>query len=91
MEKKLEDMTVDQRIRHWAKVQEKERKERQEVIDKLSPQQILAVHTIYRLSKEITNEALHGGGVRYIYCDLFNELEEAVQSVRTQFNMGDDK
>lgn len=91
MEKKLEDMTVDQRIRHWAKVQEKERKERQEVIDKLSPQQILAVHTMYRLSKEITNEALHGGGVRYIYCDLFNELEEAVQSVRTQFNMGDDK
>ena len=91
MAKKLEDMTVDQRIRHWAKVQEKERKERQEVIDKLSPQQILAVHTIYRLSKEITNEALHGGGVRYIYCDLFNELEEAVQSVHTQFNMGDDK
>ena len=91
MEKKLEDMTVDQRIRHWARIQEKERKERQEVIDKLSPQQILAVHTIYRLSKEITNEALHGGGVRYIYCDLFNELEEAVQSVHTQFNMGDDK
>lgn len=91
MEKKLEDMTVDQRIRHWAKVQEKERKERQEVINKLSPQQILAVHTMYRLSKEITNEALHGGGVRYIYCDLFNELEEAVQSVHTQFNMGDDK
>ena len=91
MEKKLEDMTVDQRIRHWARIQEKERKERQEVINKLSPQQILAVHTIYRLSKEITNEALHGGGVRYIYCDLFNELEEAVQSVHTQFNMGDDK
>lgn len=91
MAKKLEDMTVDQRIRHWAREQEKERKKRQEVIDKLSPQQILAVHTMYRLSKEITDEALHGGGVRYIYCDLFNELEEAVQSVRTQFNMGDDK
>lgn len=91
MAKQLEDMTVDQRIRHWAREQEKERKKRQEVIDKLSPQQILAVHTMYRLSKEITNEALHGGGVRYIYCDLFNELEEAVQSVRTQFNMGDDK
>lgn len=91
MAKQLEDMTVDQRIRHWAREQEKERKKRQEVIDKLSPQQILAVHTMYRLSKEITNEALHGGGVRYIYCDLFNELEEAVQSVHTQFNMGDDK
>ena len=91
MAKQLEDMTVDQRIRHWEKVQEKERKTRQDAIEKLSPQQILAVHTIYRLSKEITNEALHGGGVRYIYCDLFNELEEAVQSVHTQFNMGDDK
>lgn len=91
MAKQLKDMTVDQRIRHWAKVQEKERKERQEVIEKLSPQQILAVHTMYKLAREITNEALHGGGVRYIYCDLFNELEEAVQSVHTQFNMGDDK
>jgi len=91
MAKQLKDMTVDQRIRHWAREQEKERKKRQEVIDKLSPQQILAVHTMYKLSKEITNEALHGGGVRYIYCDLFNELEEAVQSVHTQFNMSDDK
>ena len=91
MEKKLEDMTVDQRIRYWEKQQQKERKTRQDAIDKLSPQQILAVHTIYKLSKEITNEALHGGGVRYIYCDLFNELEEAVHSVFTQFNMGEDK
>ena len=91
MEKKLEDMTVDQRIRYWEKQQQKERKTRQDAIDKLSPQQILAVHTIYKLSKEITNEALHGGGVRYIYCDLFNELEEAVQSVHTMFNMGGDK
>lgn len=91
MEKKLEDMTVDQRIRYWEKEQQKERKTRQDAIEKLSPQQILAVHTMYKLSKEITNEALHGGGVRYIYCDLFNELEEAVQSVHTMFNMGDDK
>jgi len=91
MEKKLEDMTVDQRIRYWEKQQQKERKTRQDAIDKLSPQQILAVHTIYKLSKEITNEALHGGGVRYIYCDLFNELEEAVQSVHTMFNIGGDK
>lgn len=91
MAKQLEDMTVDQRIRHWARIQEKERKTRQDAIENLSPQQILAVHTMYKLAKEITNEALHGGGVRYIYCDLFNELEEAVQSVHTQFNMGDDK
>jgi hypothetical protein len=91
MEKKLEDMTVDQRIRYWEKQQQKERKTRQDAIDKLSPQQILAVHTMYKLSKEITDEALHGGGVRYIYCDLFNELEEAVQSVHTMFNMGGDK
>ena len=91
MAKQLEDMTVDQRIRHWEKVQEKERKTRQDAIEKLSPQQILAVHAIYRLSKEITEEALHGGGVRYIYCDLFNQLEDAVEIVREQYNMGDDK
>ena len=91
MAKQLKNMTVDQRIRHWEKEQKKERKTRQDAIEKLSPKQVLAVHTMYRLSKEITYEALHGGGVRYIYCDLFNELEEAVQSVRTQFNMGDDK
>ena len=91
MEKKLEDMTVNQRIRYWEKERQKERKVRQEAIDKLSAEQLLAVHTMYKLSKEITNEALNGGGVRYIYCDQFNELEEAVQSVFNQFNMGDDK
>jgi len=91
MEKQLKDMTVDQRIRYWEKQQQKQRKVRQEAIDKLSTEQLLAVHAMYKLSKEITDEALHGGGVRYIYCDLFNELEEAVQSVFTQFNMGDDK
>ena len=89
MEKKLEDMTVNQRIAYWEKQRKKERKTRQDAINKLSPKQVLAVHTMYKLSKEITSEALHGGGVRYIYCDLFNELEEAVEIIRNQFNMGD--
>lgn len=89
MGKKLENMTADQRVAYWEKKRAKERKTRQHAIEKLSPKQILAVHNMYKLSKEITYEALHGGGVRYIYCDLFNELEEAVEIVRNQFNMGD--
>tara|TARA_R100000278_G_scaffold118909_1_gene99915 strand:- start:550 stop:825 length:276 start_codon:yes stop_codon:yes gene_type:complete len=89
MAKKVKDMTVDQRIRNWEKEQKKERKTRQDAIEKLSPKQVLAVHTMYKLSKEITYEALHGGGVRYIYCDLFNQLEDAVEIVREQYNMGD--
>ena len=88
--KKLENMNTDERIEYWAKVQEKERDARQVRLDNLSPEQLLAVHNMYKLSKDLVNEALYGAGVRYIYCDTFNELENTISVMRNQFNMGDE-
>jgi hypothetical protein len=85
--KKLENMSTDERIEYWAKVREKERDARQVRLDNLSPEQLLSVYKMYKLSKEITFEALNGAGVRYIYCDTFNELEDTIEAVRNQFNM----
>ena len=87
MSKKLENMTQDERLAYWAKQQEAERKDRQKAIDALSTEQLLAVHTMYKLAKDIVDEALYGAGVRYIYCDTFNQLEDTVQIINRQFNM----
>ena len=87
--KKLENMNTDERIAYWAKKQQAERDARQVRLDNLSPEQLIAVHKMYKLSKEIVDEALYGAGVRYIYCDTFNELEDVTGVIRNQFNMGD--
>lgn len=88
--KKLENMSTDERIAYWAKVRETERNARQVRLDNLSPEQLLAVHRMYKLSRELVHEALYGAGVRYIYCDTFNELEDTIEIIRNQFNMGEE-
>lgn len=88
--KKIENMNTDERIAYWARVRETERNARQVRLDNLTPEQLLAVHTMYKLSKDIVGEALYGAGVRYIYCDTFNELDNTIQAVRNQFNMDDE-
>lgn len=87
--KKLENMNTDERIAYWAKKQQAERDARQVRLDNLSPEQLIAVHKMYKLSKEIVDEALYGAGVRYIYCDTFNELDDITQVIHNQFNMGE--
>ena len=88
--KKLENMSTDERIAYWAKKQQAERDARQVRLNNLSPEQLIAVHKMYKLSKEIVDEALYGAGVRYIYCDTFNELEYVTEAIRNQFNMGEE-
>ena len=88
--KKLENMSTDELIQYWARVREKERDARQVRLDNLSPEQLLAVHRMYKLSRELVHEALYGAGVRYIYCDTFNELEDTIEIIRNQFNMGEE-
>ena len=88
--KKLENMNTDERIAYWAKKQQAERDARQVRLDNLSPEQLLAVHRMYKLSRELVHEALYGAGVRYIYCDTFNELEDIIQVIHNQFNMGEE-
>jgi hypothetical protein len=67
--KKLDNMTMDERMAYWAKQQQN------------------AVTRLNKYATSVASEALHGGGVRYIYCDDFNELYDAAETVRRLFNM----
>jgi hypothetical protein len=86
--KKLENMTNDERIAYWAKVQKKEMDDRQAIIDQLTPEMLKAIQNLNKYALSVSSEALHGAGVRYIYCDDFNELYDAAETVRRLFNMG---
>jgi len=85
--KKLENMTNDERIAYWAKEQKKEMDARQVIVDQLTPGMLDALTKLHKYALSVSDEALHGAGVRYIYCDDFNELYDAAETVRRLFNM----
>ena len=85
--KNLDKMTHDERIAYWAKQQKKEMDARQAIVDQLSPEMLKALQNLNKYALSVSSEALHGGGVRYIYCDDFNELYDAAETVRRLFNM----
>lgn len=87
MTKKLENMTSEERITYWAKEQEKERKERQKILDKLSPEMLDAVYKLQRLSLDVAHDALYESTPKYISCQLFHDLHDASCAIRNLFNI----
>ena len=87
MSKDLSDMTHEERMKYWEKQAKEQQKERQERIDGLSNEQMEAIKMVRKYATLVTEEALHGCGVRYIYCDQFSELEEALGKLNNQFNL----
>jgi len=85
--KQLDNMTMDERIAYWEKEQKKEMDARQVIVDQLTPAMLDALTKLHKYALSVSCEALHGGGVRYIYCDDFNELYDAAETVRRLFNM----
>ena len=85
--KKLENMTMDERLAYWEREQKKLVDARQSIVDQLSPDMLDALTKLNKYALSVSSEALHGGGVRYIYCDDFNELYDAADTVRRLFNM----
>jgi len=85
--KKLENMTMDERLAYWEREQKKLVDARQAIVDQLSPDMLDALTKLHKYALSVSDEALHGGGVRYIYCDDFNELYDAAETVRRLFNM----
>jgi len=85
--KKLENMTMDERMAYWAKEQQKEMDARQSIVDQLTPDMLKALKKLHKYALSVSCEALHGAGVRFIYCDDFNELYDASEDVRRLFNM----
>ena len=87
MSKDIMDMTHEERVKYWEKEAEKQRAEKQKSVDGLSSEQMEAVKMVRKYASLICEEALHGCGVRYIYCDQFTELEEALGKLNNQFNL----
>ena len=85
--KKLDNMTMDERLAYWEREQKKLMDARQVIVDQLTPDMLDALTKLNKYALSVSSEALHGGGVRYIYCDDFNELYDAADTVRRLFNM----
>ena len=89
MEKQLKDMTDDERIEYWTKLREQERKQRQNAFDKLTEEQKLVVHQLYKQLDEILDIALYpdNGGIKYVSAYDLQELECTASRFANQFNL----
>jgi len=92
MAKKLENMTQDERIAYWAAQREKERINRRNRIAKLSMEQRGAVISVHNLLDTILDTALHPdmGGIRAVTAFDLQELSDAMDVLRFQFNLNRD-
>tara|TARA_R110000796_G_scaffold36841_2_gene93487 strand:+ start:78 stop:356 length:279 start_codon:yes stop_codon:yes gene_type:complete len=92
MGKKLENMTQDERIAYWAAQRDKERINRRNRIAKLSMEQRGAVMSVHNLLDTILDTALHPdmGGIRAVTAFDLQELSDAMDVLRFQFNLNRD-
>ena len=92
MAKKLENMTQDERIAYWAAQRDKERINRRNRIAKLSMEQRGAVISVHNLLDTILDTALHPdmGGIRAVTAFDLQELSDAMDVLRFQFNLNRD-
>ena len=92
MGKKLENMTQDERIAYWAAQRDKERINRRNRIAKLSMEQRGAVISVHNLLDTILDTALHPdmGGIRAVTAFDLQELSDAMDVLRFQFNLNRD-
>lgn len=91
MPKKIENMTDDERIAHWAKVREKEKAERAVKINQLTYAQRMAVVEVHRWLDNVLDTALYPdmGGIRSVSAFDLQELSDAKDKLQFQFNLLD--
>ena len=89
MKKELKDMTDDERIEYWTKLREQERKQRQTAFNKLTDEQKLVVHQLYKQLDDILDIALYpdNGGIKYVSAYDLQELEGTTSRFAHQFNL----
>ena len=89
MAKKLENMTQDERIAYFAKQREKDRAERAVKINQLSYAQRMAIVEVHKWIDEVLDIALYPdmGGVRAVTAYSLQELSDAKDVLRHQFNL----
>lgn len=91
MAKKIENMTLDERIAHFEKEREKEKKQRQMTVNLLSPLQQAALYNINSKLDSIVDTALYPdlGGIRSVSAFDLQELNDAWETLQFQFNLKD--
>ena len=89
MGKKLENMTLDERIAYLAAEREKERIQRRNRIAKLSLDQRVAVIKVYEMLDEMLDTALYPnmGGIKAVTTYDLQELSDAKDRLRNEFNL----
>jgi len=89
MTKKLENMTQDERIAHWEKVREQDKQKRQSCMNKLQPMQQAALYSIDSKLDSFLETALYPdmGGIRAVSAFDLQELNDAWETLRHQFNL----
>ncbi len=89
MTKKLENMTQDERIAHWEKVREKDKQKRQSSVNGLQPMQQAALYSIDSKLDSFLETALYPdmGGIRAVSAFDLQELSDAWDTLRHQFNL----
>lgn len=85
-------MTQDERIAYWEKVRKKEQINRKIRIDRLSKEQRAAVVSVHNLLDSVLDIALYPdmGGIRSVSAFDLQELSEAMETLRFQFNLRGD-
>jgi len=89
MTKKLENITQDERIAHWEKVREKDKQKRQSSVNGLQPMQQAALYSIDSKLDSFLETALYPdmGGIRAVSAFDLQELSDAWDTLRHQFNL----
>jgi hypothetical protein len=91
MAKKLENMTMDERIAYWDKQREQDKQKRQSCMNKLQPMQQAALYSINSKLDSFLETALYPdmGGIRAVSAFDLQELSDAKDTLKLQFNLGE--
>ena len=89
MAKKLENMTMDERIAYWDKQREKEKAERAVKINQLTYEQRMAVVEVHKWLDDVLDTALYPdmGGIKCVSDYALQELSDAKDTLAFQFNL----
>lgn len=88
-QKKIENMTDDERIRYWADRREQEKRDRLKRVSNLSIAQINAVRLLYEQLDNILDTALYPdmGGIRAITALDLQDLADANSTLKYEFGL----
>ena len=89
MAKKLENMTMDERIAYWENQRAKERADRWRRMNHLTHDQRATVLDTQKLLQEMLNTALDVdmGGIKCVSAYALQELSDAREKLKFEFNL----